>query len=372
MIIFHCVLQATWDKEIKEGSFGQSAIETSGFIKCIKPEKVTSDNFTYPSTFNHTILCINTDSLDADSFKFEDDYIYISKPIAPSAVVATIPYTFDNKDKFSKSKELSDIEVINDVLKNLDISFFSLKYFRDGTDSRIFLLNGQYIIKQNDTKLLKSEYEFSKVYSDNNKIQKVVFLPENSEYIVYEYVPGDVMHIIDDFDDLMKNIKSITDSYKESDSKSFGYVHNPSESWIEFLKARVHDASLNLPDSFDFLPLVYESLQKLETYAFKKKLIHGDLGTHNFIKKNNKFVAAIDPIPTVGDPLYDYLYACLSNIDIVKRLSLNMLEDLTKENHEKLKALLIVILFCRISTCLNHHKEDFDSYVDFWYKIIEE
>lgn len=369
MIILHCTLQTTWDKESRTDTFGATAIENTGSITCIRPDKVNSENFSFPTTMNHLVLCINTDALDEDSLKYDGDYIYISRPFAPTAIVATIPYTYDNDDKFAKSSELIDIEIINEILERMNLSFLSFKYFRDGTDSRIFLLNGQYIVKQNIQNLLKSEVEFYETYKDISKLQKVVLSSDENKYIVYEFIPGDVMHTVDNFEDVMANIKEITSSYKNYDKDEFGYIYEPSASWIDFLKTKVHEESLTFSDSFDFLPHVYDAITTLEKFTFTKKLIHGDFGTHNFIKKDRKFVAAIDPIPTAGDPLYDFLYACLSNLDIVKHLSIDYLVQITGEPEEKVKAMLIIMLFCRLSICLRHHKEDFDAYVDFWYTI---
>ena len=370
MIILHCTQQTIWNKESETEFFGNITIETENSIKCIEPNKINADNFSFPSMIEHTILCINTDLIKKVPSKQEGDFILLSEPIPLSAIIATLPYTYDTDDKFVKTKEIQDIILINEIAKKLDISLNEFKYFRDGTDSRIFLLNGKYIVKQNIPQILKSEFEFSKIYADNRKLQDVILVDDEYRYIVYEFIPGDVMHVVDNVEELLFNIKEITNSYKEYTGAEFGYIHEPSNSWIDFLKTQVHEASLTLPDSFDFLPQVYEAISTLERCNFEKKLIHGDLGTHNFIKKKGDFIGAIDPTPIAGDPLYDFIYACLSNLDIVKHLSVDFLAQKTGESAEKVKAMLIIELFCRMSICLKHHKEDFDGYVDFWYKII--
>lgn len=372
MIILHCTQQTIWNKESQTEFFGNTTIESENSIKCIDPKNINAENFSFPSMIEHTILCINTDLIKKVPLKSEGDIIYLSEVIPTSAIIATIPYTYDADDKFAKTREIQDLVLINEIIQKLDVTLNGFKYFRDGTDSRIFLLNGKYIVKQNKPELLKSEFEFSKAYEENPKIQRVIFVAEDYKYIVYEFIPGDVMHVVNNVQDLIFNIKEITNSYKDYNGMEFGYIHEPSDSWLEFLKSQVHDASLTLPDSFDFLPQVYESIDTLSHCTFKKKLIHGDFGTHNFIMKNDNFVCAIDPIPIAGDSLYDFIYACLSNIDIVKYLSLDFLVEQTGETREKVKSMLLILLFCRMSICLRHHKEDFDSYIDFWYKIIEE
>ncbi len=238
-----------------------------------------------------------------------------------------------------------------------------------GTSSLVILLNNKYIIKHNDVNILRSEVSFSELVHMAT-LQHMEYYDKNFSYVVYDFVPGDVMHIVDDVDDLISNITNIVSSYPSYAGPEFGYLHSPSASWGEFLKSRVHNASMTLSDSFNYLSEVYEALEELEKYPFEKKLIHGDFGTHNFIKQNGKFVSAIDPLPIAGDALYDLIFALLSNIDILPHLSLEYISEISDEPLEKVRAMLTVVLFCRFSTCLAYHREDIDKYVDFWYKIV--
>lgn len=368
MIILHCADKNKWEEDKKLGTYGVSEISKKGYIACMRPESITSDNFTFPSTKEYVILCIDTDKVDTE-IHYEDE-IKIYGTLPAEAVINTLAYTFDNDDKFFITKEIVDLAIINNVLENMNLNYESYKYFSDGTYSRIILLNNKYIIKQNDISLLKSEAMFSEWYK-SPKLQNVVYSDKDFKFIVYQFVPGDVMHTIDDFNDVVSNIKAIVNLYKNYDGPEFGYIYAPSNSWEEFLKTSVNDHSLTLPDSFNYLPKVYDAIETLSNYPFDKKLIHGDFGTHNFIKKNGKFVAAIDPIPLAGDTLYDMIYALLSNIDFLPHLSTDFISEISGEPKEKVKAMLTVVLFCRLDTCLKHHKEDIDDYLDFWYKIVE-
>ncbi len=368
MIILHCADKNKWEEDTKLGTYGISEVSKKGFIPCMKVTDITSDNFTFPSMKEYIILCINTDKVDA---KIDyNDGIKIYGAIPSEAVVSTIAYTFDGDDKFSINSDVKDIAIINEVLEALNLTYVSHKYFRDGTYSRIILLNDKYIIKQNDPNLLKSEALFSEWYK-SPKLQNVIYSDKDFKYIVYTFVPGDVMHTVEDFNDVISNIKEIISNYKKYDGDEFGYIYQPSASWGDFLKTIVHERSLEFPESFNYLPKVYDAVAELEKYPFEKKLIHGDFGTHNFIKENGKFVAAIDPIPLAGDPLYDLIYALLSNVAFLPHLSLDFLCELSGEPKEKVKAMLTILLFCRFDLCLKHHKEDIDEYLDFWYKIIE-
>ena len=149
----------------------------------------------------------------------------------------------------------------------------------------------------------------------------------------------------------------------------YGYIEKPSTSWTEFLKEEVNDASKIFPDSANFLPIVNEAINELNKFPFEKKLIHGDFGAHNFIKRDEKFIAAIDPTPIAGDPTYDLLFALVSNIDLIPFLSIDYLTSYTKEQKEKVIALLKVVLFLRICRCIKYNKEDLETYLDFWYNL---
>jgi streptomycin 6-kinase len=110
----------------------------------------------------------------------------------------------------------------------------------------------------------------------------------------------------------------------------------------------------------------------LEKYPFDKKLLHGDFGTHNFIQEDGKLVGVIDPMPVIGDYLYDLLFAVVSNVDILSSVSLEDLYNLVNEPPEKIKAMLTIVLYCRISRCLKYHPEDIEIYMEYWNKLTQE
>lgn len=375
MIILHCAEKSTWDVESKLGSYGLDVMGKFGYIPCMNISNLTAENFSFSSMKDYIILCINTDVVNSeikyekiDSCDYEVPNIY--GPLNLDAVCETLPYSFNSEDKFVITDEIQEFELVNRALNELNLKYTSHKKFHDGTYSKIILLNDKYIIKKNEPKLLESEVLFSK-FNQLPKLQKVVYADDEFDFIIYEFIPGDVMHTVDDFDDVISNIKEITSSFKNYDGTEFGYVYNPSVSWGEFLRSIVHDRSLTFSESFNYLPKVYDAITILENYPFEKKLIHGDFGTHNFIKENGKFVGAIDPIPLVGDPLYDVIYSLASNVDLLNKVSIDYISETFAEPKEKVKALFTVVLFCRFAICLKYHKEDIDDYIDFWYKHID-
>lgn len=365
MMIVHTTLKTNWEKAQESGKFGFDAIKENGFIPCLKIEDVNAENFTSPSIRDNVILCIDTDKVDTE-IKEDGSHVNIYGMIDKSAIISTITYTSDTNDKFVMNDELKDMMLLNDVLTKMNMKYESHQYFKDGSFSRTIFLNGKYVLKQNQPALLKSEVLFAEK-NTNPKLQRIAYYDSEFRYILYHYVPGEVMHTVEDFDDLLSNVKEIIDSYAPYSGPEFGKLCEPVTSWTDFLKEEVHEASLTLKESFDFLPQVYNAIEVLEQYPFEKKLLHGDFGTHNFIKYQGKFNGAIDPIPTAGDPLYDLLFVLVSNIDILPHIPLDYLYEMIDEPNEKIKAMFTIVLFSRLARCLTHHKADFDTYIDYWY-----
>ena len=365
MIILHCTHRSIWEKALESGKFGFDAIQKNGSIPCIKIENLNEKNFSFPSITDMVILCIDTSKVEGE-IKEENDYTNIYGLINTETIISAINYTADENDKFIMNNELRDIFILADVLEKLNIPYESHKYFKDGSFSRTILLNGKYVVKQNKPELIKSEVLFAELTKSPNLLT-VEYADAEYRYIVYNYVPGEVMHIVDDFEDFLSNIKEIIKSYADYTGEEWGTVCEPSTSWIEFLKNEAQYASLILGDSIDFLPQVYSAISVLENYTFDKKLLHGDFGTHNFIKVDGKFSAAIDPFPIAGDPLYDFMFALVSNATLLPRIPLDYVYTLTDEPKEKVKAMHTVVLYLRLSACLRHHKQDFDAYIDYWY-----
>ena len=110
----------------------------------------------------------------------------------------------------------------------------------------------------------------------------------------------------------------------------------------------------------------------MEKYPFTKKIIHGDFGTHNFIKSNETglLIGIIDPMTVIGDHLYDILFAFASNTQILSSLTLDKICELVNEPKEKVSALLLIVLYSRISRCLKYHPEDINIYLEWWNTII--
>ena len=80
-----------------------------------------------------------------------------------------------------------DIRIINQILVQLSETYIEHKYFTDGVDSKVILLNNKYLIKQNNINSIKAEIEFLE-NTFSTFFQEIVYYPTNLEYIVYTFI----------------------------------------------------------------------------------------------------------------------------------------------------------------------------------------
>lgn len=271
----------------------------------------------------------------------------------------------------------TDRKVVEQTLKILKIEYDFHKYFTDGAStSTILLLNNKYLIKQNVKSVLESETEFLK-QNTSDLLQKIIYIDPDFKFVIYEFIPGEAMKEVNNVDDTIQKIISTVSNYKTYDKEGFGYFDEQVNSWSEFLESEIEHSSLNIENNHKLSQIpskekALESVKILEKYPFTKKLIHGDFGTHNFIKSDETglLVGIIDPMTVIGDPLYDILFAFASNTQILNTLTLDKICELVDETKEKVVALLLVVLYSRISRCLKYHPEDIDSYLEWWKKLV--
>ena len=184
-----------------------------------------------------------------------------------------------------------DKKIIHEVLEKLHESYVEHKYFTDGADSRVILLNNKYLIKQNTVASIKAEIEFFE-NTFSTFFQELVYYPPNFEFVVYKFISGKPMKKITSSKEIISKVLEISKSFSKTSKPGFGYLGEAFDSWSEFL---LHEA-FHRPNIDDIdKQIVEDAIKTLENYPFEKKLIHGDFGTHNFIENNGKFVGIIVP-----------------------------------------------------------------------------
>ena len=259
------------------------------------------------------------------------------------------------------------MEFINKVCKALNIKYESHKFFNDGVSSKVMLINNKYLVKENTIEELKGEV----LYLNDNVcdiMQKVIYIDKDYMYVVFDFIQGNVMRDVVNVKDLIEKLCKVVSNYKETSINGYGYMDDIKDSWKEFLLDEISSCD-NLKEYISSSEYVKKCIDNLENYPFIKSIIHGDFGTHNFIENEGKLVGIIDPQAVLGDPLYDLLFAIVSNVDILSTLTLEDIYSLSNDNNSKIHDLLVVVLYSRISRCLKYHPNDIDIYMNFWYTL---
>ena len=255
--------------------------------------------------------------------------------------------------------------IINNVLNFFNETYICHKYFTDGASSRVILLNNTYLIKQNSKKSLEAETIFLKL-NKSEMFQKILYTDPNFEFVVYNFIPGNTIKEIYDVTDITKKILKITSNYSIYSNSGFGYLNEEVDNWSQFLRDEIEYSSKNM-DKIDIeKSSIMNCVKILENYPFEKKLLHGDFGTHNFIENNKTFIGVIDPMPVIGDPLYDTLFAIASNPGILKHFPFKKLCKILNAPQEKIKSLLTIILYSRISRALKYSPNYVSFYVEYY------
>lgn len=251
---------------------------------------------------------------------------------------------------------------------NLNIDKEKLTYYSDGaTESIVFNIDNKYLVKTMDDNTLKTQIEYLSIYSEINRLQKVVTYNEELGYICFEFIDGLKFSNINDIDvmDIIDQIYGIVSNYKEYNYDSYGYLYEDHKSWYDFLKDEV-DYSKNAIKELNInIDRVYKELDNIKKYDIKKYLIHGDFGVHNFILSNGE-VKVIDPMPVVGDRLYDFYFSLFSSTRLFSVLKESTILDYFEGDIEYKKSLMFVVLFIRMCRCYVYHKEDFDTYLTWF------
>ena len=148
-------------------------------------------------------------------------------------------------------------------------------------------------------------------------MQKILYIDQNYNYIVYSYIKGDVLKTVKDPVDTINKVKDLLASYKIYNHPKFGYFKNLKDTWGEFLISEIIKREKIVKDYIKDNTIVYEAIDKIKNLKFDKKLLHGDLGVHNFIQ-TDKLVGIIDPHGLIGDDLFELMFCIVSNVNFLK------------------------------------------------------
>ncbi len=280
--------------------------------------------------------------------------------------------------KYSELKgERMDISIITaQLVKEKVISHYpnSVKALNGGTTSTIYLLDEQYVIKLNESDVIREEAYFLQFYKKDELFPKLLYKEPLNRYIVYSFLEGTTSCKLGHKRSVLsKLVKEVINKYEvATEVDGWGWKESPVQSWNEFLTTNVMEAHENVRRYIS--EEEYRTVFKLAnspsrgTGINQPFLLHGDLGFHNFIFQGNKLHGVIDPLPVLGDPIYDLIYAfCSTPEDLTKEtIDYAMKQCVFYKKDRDLYEEIVIGLYLRIDTCLRHHPKDLEDYLAGW------
>ena len=248
---------------------------------------------------------------------------------------------------------------------SVDLQESKPQYYTDGsTDSTVFSIDNKYLIKISDQRTVREQVEFLTT-NTSDVFQKYLCSDEELEYACLGFIEGE--HYKDDPVEAYSAAKQIADivsSYAPYSCDNYGFMNDMKPTWYDFMLDEVEYASQRIPD----LPrdAVNAALEKMRGVEPEKRMLHGDFGTHNFLVKDG-IIRVIDPMPVIGDKLYDFYFAILSNIGIFPELGLDYIFSFFDEYDRDYKeALLTIALYVRTSRAAAYDQAHLDRYIELY------
>ena len=253
--------------------------------------------------------------------------------------------------------------IVHDIERQLGARLHDLPavFYSDGaTDATVFNLGEKYLIKISDLRTIQTQREFLERVPEG-VFQKLLCWNEGLGYECFEFIDGEHYDgsLIEPKKAILQ-IKGIVESYPEYTYDKYGFLGDEKATWREFLLDEIDYAARTIPEISQ--AKVLAAVDEIGDFAPKQYLMHGDFGTHNFLLQNGK-IRVIDPMPVVGDRLYDFYFAILSDADIFEDLSEDyFLGFFDGYELSYKKALLTVALYVRMSRAAKYDKKNLGKY----------
>lgn len=288
-----------------------------------------------------------------------------------------VKLSFELRESSGLKGEGMDISVIAaQLVKEKVILYYpnSIKVLNGGTTSTVYLLDEEYVVKLNEAEVIREEANFLSFYEGNKLFSKFLYKEPFHTYIVYSFLEGSTSCEQGHKRSTLRTlVKEVINKYEiVSDLDVWGWKESPVQSWHEFLTTNVMEAHENVKRYIS--EEEYRTVLKLAnspsrgTGINQPFLLHGDLGFHNFIFQGNELHGVIDPLPVLGDPIYDLIYAfCSTTEDVTKEtIHYAMKQCVFHKKESDLYEEIVIGLYLRIDTCLRHHPKDLEDYLAAW------
>ena len=260
-------------------------------------------------------------------------------------------------------------QVVEDLSHKLhkNLRKAEVKFYMDGwTGAVVFSLDEKYLIKITNNETIETQEEFLQT-NPAGAFQRVICADSEIGYICFEFLPGEkyVGHEIEPHE-AIQQIADMVSNYRKYPWTGYGFLRHEYPTWREFLEDEIDYARGYIPS----VPIakVQAALDVVGDTKPEKYLLHGDFGTHNFLVNEGK-IYVIDPMPVVGDFLYDFYFAVLSDTDIFTKVGEDFIFSFFERDMEEKRALATIALYVRMSRAWKYDRENFKAYVDMYNNI---
>lgn len=249
--------------------------------------------------------------------------------------------------------------LIKDFEKNYNVKINNINVIKED-NGLVLNLDDKYILKEMNERDFKATKLFESYYKFVKGFRKAIYVSDNNSYMVYEFIEED-RNIDYNKIKIFNQIYDLVKEERRYESESYGYLFEDNKTWYQFLADEVNYSIKQLNDKLD-TKIVLKALKIVKKEKIEPYLLHGDLGVHNFIVKD-KIINTIDPIGVVGDYLYDFYYAILSNYSITDNLDIEFVLSYFDRKLKYKKALFIVVYFIRMVRAYKYNKTDYELFL---------
>ena len=261
--------------------------------------------------------------------------------------------------------------IVHDIERQLGCRVHDLEptFYTDGaTDATVFDLGKKYLVKMTDIETVQTQKAFLELVPEG-RFQKLLCANESLGYECFEFIDG--VHYNEaplEAHEAVRQIAEIVGQYPRYQHDEYGFLGDEKATWREFLLDEIEYAAQRISD----MPQekVMAALEVIGDFAPTQYLMHGDFGTHNFLVAKKK-IRVIDPMPAVGDRLYDFYFAILSNVKIFAELGEDYFFKFFDDGYtrEYKKALLTIALYVRMSRAAVYDKANLGAYKKLYAEI---
>ena len=238
-----------------------------------------------------------------------------------------------------------------------------------GNNNKLYSINNKYFIKFKDELSAIEEKMYFKYTSEFSP--KLYYSNIKNKMLVYELLIAEDLLDANRVQNLIEIVYKYAKSRPETKRHGYGYFGIENNSWLEFLTQEVNNSKQYLIDNNKKISFVIvdKALKNIGKYKFKKRILHGDFGLHNTMIAENKDIYFIDPEPVLGDWMYDFIFFCFSDLSVLQMIDFEKISNLINEDKNKVKSMMIIVLFNRLRRILKYSPGDFELYLEYWNKM---